>query len=321
MPRIPNIKFNNGKLFPVLGLGTWQGALGREFEVGQAVKDAIDVGYRHFDCAATYRNEKIVGAAISEKIANGTVKRENLFITSKLPNNAHGPSMVEKRLKTTLSDLGLDYLDLYLVHWPFAFKEGDDLVPIDSNGNIIFSDIDYVDTWKAMEDIYEKGLAKSIGVSNFNSIQIDRLLKHAKIVPVTNQIECHPYLNQRKLQEFCSRRDIKITAYSPLGSPARPWQKPGDPDVLNDAQIKTMAEKHNKTPAQILLRYQIQLGNATIPKSSNKERLIQNINIFDFELSPDDMKFINSFDCNGRICPYSNAKDHPLYPFQKHVEY
>ncbi|KAF2887894.1 hypothetical protein ILUMI_18279 [Ignelater luminosus] len=304
-PEIPTIKFNNGVIFPVLGLGTWQGPPGKEAEVGQAVKDAIDLGYRHFDCAHVYQNEKIIGDAIAAKIADGTVKRKELFITSKLWNTYHRPDMVEPALRVTLKNLGLDYLDLYLVHWPHCFKEGDELAPKDPDtGKIIFSDVDYVDTWKAMEEIHKK-----------------RLLMHARVTPVTNQIECHPYLNQKKLRDFCTQRGITITAYSPLGSPERPWQKPGDPDVLNDAQIKKIGEKYGKSPAQVLLRYQIQLGNAAIPKSSNKQRLADNINLFDFELSPEDMKFINTFDCNGRICPNADAKEHPYYPFQPHIEF
>lgn len=173
-----------------------------------------------------------------------------------------------------------------------------------------------------MEEIHKKGLAKSIGVSNFNSKQLTRLLESATIYPAVNQvrikscclfpnkicnyfqIECHPYLNQKKLREFCSQRNIAIVAYSPLGSPQRPWQKPGDPDVINDFKIKEIAKKLNKTPAQVLLRYQIQLNTCPIPKSSNKKRLLENMNIFDFHLAPEVMAYINTFDCNGRVCPH-----------------
>ena len=152
------------------------------------MKDAIDIGYRHFDCAHVYGNEKEVGEGIKTKIAEGVVTRANLFITSKLWNTYHRPDMVEPALRKTLSNLGLEYLDLYLVHWPFALKEGDELFPVDGSGKAAFSDVDYVDTWKAMEEVNKKGLTKLIGISNFNKRQIERLLTSATVVPATNQV-------------------------------------------------------------------------------------------------------------------------------------
>jgi len=311
MPEIPTITFNNGRKIPVFGLGTWKSKPG---EVVQAVKDAIDVGYRHFDCAHVYQNEKEVGEAIAAKIAEGVVKREDLFITSKLWNTFHRPEDVEGALKCTLKNLGLEKLDLYLIHWPFGFKEGDSLFPTGPNG-VESSDYDYIDTWKAMEEVYKKGLTSSIGISNFNEEQITRLLEKTSVVPQTNQVECHPYLNQKKLMEFCKARDITITAYSPLGSPDRPWAKPGDIQLLDDAKLKTIAEKFKKSPAQILIRYQIQRGNIVIPKSVNKKRMTENMQVFDFQLTNEDMAHIDSFDCNGRVCAFGDAKTHKYYPF------
>lgn len=168
---------------------TLKGALGREAEVGDAVKDAIDVGYRHFDCAHVYQNENIIGKALAAKIAEGVVKREDLFIVSKLWNTYHRPALVEPALRRTLENLKLDYLDMYLVHWPHSYQEGDVLFPINPDTGLSYPGyIDFVDTWKAMEELQRKGLTKSIGVSNFNSHQIDRLLKSASIVPVVNQV-------------------------------------------------------------------------------------------------------------------------------------
>ncbi|XP_018320814.1 aldose reductase isoform X2 [Agrilus planipennis] len=312
MVKLPGVVLNNGLQIPIFGLGTWKSQPG---QVTQAVKDAIDIGYRHIDCAFIYGNENEVGEAISAKIEEGKVKREDLWITSKLWNTFHRPDLVEGALRKSLKNLRVDYLDLYLIHWPMAYKEGNDLVPKDSAGNVIFSDVDYVDTWKSLEKVHMKGLAKSIGVSNFNKRQIDRILENATVLPVTNQVECHPYLAQKKLGDYCKSKNIVITAYSPLGSPDRPWAKPDDPKLMDDPKLKSIAEKYKKSSPQILLRYQVERGHIVIPKSVSKQRIIENIDIFDFKLTPEDVAYINSFDCNGRICPYDEAKTHKDHPF------
>ncbi|KYN11974.1 PREDICTED: aldose reductase-like [Trachymyrmex cornetzi] len=308
----PKVKFYNGYEVPIFGLGTWKSKPG---EVTQAVKDAIDIGYRHIDGAYFYGNEKEVGAAVKAKIAEGVVKREDLFITSKLWSTFHKPELVEPAIKKTLADLGFDYIDLYLIHWPHGFKEGGDLFPTNADGSLQLSDVDYLDTWKAMESVLAKGLAKNIGVSNFNSEQITRLLENATVKPVTNQVECHPYLAQKKLSDFCKERDILITAYSPLGSPDRPWAKPDDPKLLEDKKLIDLGKKYNKTPAQILIRYQLDRGHIVIPKSVTKPRIAQNMDVFDFKLSSEDIAYIDTFDCNGRICPAEGGKASPYYPF------
>lgn len=154
----------------------------------QAVSDAIDIGYRHIDCAYAYRNETEVGVAIKSKIDQGVIKRDDLFVTSKLWNTFHQPNLVEGAIKETLANLGLEYLDLYLIHWPIAYKEGGDIFPRDAQENVIFSNVDYLDTWKAMENVLKKGLTKNIGISNFNSIQIQRLIDNCQVKPVVNQV-------------------------------------------------------------------------------------------------------------------------------------
>lgn len=308
----PTVLLNNGKNMPILGLGTWGSPKG---QVAQAVKDAIDANYRHIDCAHIYQNEDEVGEGIEEKIREGVCKREEIFVTSKLWNTFHRPDLVRPACETTLKNLRLDYLDLYLIHWPMGYKEGSELFPNDENGRVMYSDVDYVDTWKEMEKLVDDGLVKSIGLSNFNSKQVERVLSIARIQPVTNQVECHPYLTQYKLQEYCNSKNIVITAYSPLGAPNRPWVKAGDPVLLEDPKLLKIAEKYQRTPAQILIRYQIQRGNVVIPKSVTKSRIISNFDVFSFELSKEDIGVIDSFNCNGRFVPLTDQVDHPYNPF------
>ena len=206
--------------------------------MAQAVKDAIDIGYRHIDGAFIYGNEHELGQGVNAKIAEGVVKREDIFITSKLWNTFHRPDLVRGALEATLKNLGTSYVDQYLIHWPLAYKEESDLFPKDANDKVIFSDVDFVDTWKELEKCVDAGLTKSIGVSNFNKKQIERVLAIARIPPASNQIESHPYLAQVKLSEFCRSKGIHVTAYSPLGSPARPWVTDAEPVLLDDPKVR-----------------------------------------------------------------------------------
>ncbi|KFB51204.1 AGAP011066-PA-like protein [Anopheles sinensis] len=312
---ILRVVFTNGASIPMLGLGTWNSAPG---QVAQAVKDAIDAGYRHIDCAHVYENEHEVGEGIAAKIAQGIVKREDLFVTSKLWNTFHRPNLVLGALQTTLRNLRLKYLDLYLIHWPQAYREGVELFPLRPDGKRVhFSDVDYVDTWPRMERLVDTGIVRNIGLSNFNSRQVQRILDVPRLPPATNQIECHPYLHQAKLTEFCHQQGVTVTAYSPLGSPARPWAKQTDPVLMEDPVVKTLAEKHSKSAAQVLIRYQIQLGHVVIPKSVNRERIVSNADVFGFTLDADDMKQLAKLERNGRLCPESFSFGHPHHPFEE----
>ncbi|XP_017768665.1 PREDICTED: 1,5-anhydro-D-fructose reductase-like [Nicrophorus vespilloides] len=310
---IPTVTLSNGQKIPAVGLGTWQAAPG---EVEDAVKNAIDMGYRHFDCAFLYGNEHEIGNAIREKIKDGSVKREDLYIVTKLWNTFHETEQVVPACKKSLENFGLDYVDLYLVHWPVAQKmkgeSSKDLPFKDAEGY----DYDYVDTWKGMEECLSLGLTKSIGVSNFNSEQIERLLENCKVKPVMNQIEVHPNLNQKKLIKFCKERDIAITAYSPFGSPSRPWAKPGDPVLsLTDPHIVAIGNNHGKTSAQVILRYIVQLGCIPIPKSTSLKRITENSEIFDFELTESEVEVLDGMNCEGRAVPAFELRDMPNYPF------
>ncbi|XP_037824845.1 1,5-anhydro-D-fructose reductase-like [Lucilia sericata] len=309
----PTVKLNNGYEMPILGLGTYE-SKNNEGEI--AVKHAIDVGYRHIDTAYFYQNEAEIGKAIKDKIAEGVVKREDIFLVTKLWNIHHEPERVEGACRKQLQLLGLDYIDLYLMHLPVGYKyvSEEDLLPKDEAGTLQLSDVDYLDTYKAMEKLVKLGLVRSIGVSNFNSQQLQRVLDNCEIKPVTNQVECSPALNQRKLTQFCKERDITLTAYSPLG---RPKPAENKPEFYFSAKTKALAEKYNKTPAQIVLRYLVDIGVIPIPKSSNPQRIAENFNIFDFKLSPEDIAIMDTFHTGERLVPFNLIKgqNHKYWPF------
>lgn len=302
---------NNGLFMPGFGLGTFQSLGG---EAGEATKHAIDVGYRHFDTARLYENEGEVGEAIRQKIKEGVVKREDVFVVTKLWNTDHEPEKVEQACRTSCEKFGLDYIDLYLMHYPVAFKERTpfDYWPMMPDGQHEHADVDYVDTWKAMEKLVDLGLAKSIGISNFNSQQIDRLLANCRIKPVNNQIEASPQINQKKLIKFCQDRDIIVTAYCPLGRPIPAEKKPG---FLYDAKLGEIAKKYNKTNAQLILRYLIDIGSVPIPKSVTPKRIEENIDVFDFKLTDDDIKYIDTFNTGERVIHFNESRTDQYFPF------
>lgn len=260
-------QLNNGKQIPQLGFGVWQ--VSNE-EVVPAVKKALETGYRLIDTATVYKNEEGVGQAIAES----GIPREELFITTKVWNADQGYENTLKAFETSLEKLGLDYVDLYLIHWPCP------------DFNL------YIETYKALEKIYKEGRAKAIGVSNFDIEHLQRVMDECEVVPAVNQVECHPYLQQKELKEFCAKHNIYVEAYSPLMNGR---------DVLKDETIVKIAEKHGKTAAQVILRWHIQNETIIIPKSVTPARIEENFHVFDFELDQEDMELINGLDRNIRI--------------------
>ncbi|EDW18143.1 aldo-keto reductase family 1 member B1 [Drosophila mojavensis] len=313
MKLAPTVKLNNGYEMPVLGLGTYN-SKNNEGEI--AIKHAIDIGYRHIDTAYFYQNEAEVGKAIRDKISEGVVKREDIFLVTKLWNIHHDPKYVETACRKQLSNFGLDYIDLYLMHMPVGYKYVDEetLLPKDEAGQLLLSDIDYLDTYKAMEQLVKGGLVRSIGVSNFNSEQLLRIIENCEIKPVTNQVECSPAINQKKLTAFCKKYDVTVTAYTPLGRPNPEQQKP---DFLYSAEVKAIAEKYKKTTPQVVLRYLVELGVIPIPKSSNVGRISENFNIFDFELTAEERCVLDGYNTGERYVPLNLIKslNHKYYPF------
>ncbi|WP_337019943.1 aldo/keto reductase [Oceanobacillus massiliensis] len=260
------VTLNNGISMPQLGYGVWK--VPNE-EVISPLKTAIEVGYRSIDTAKIYGNEVGVGTAISES----NVPREDLFITTKVWNSDQGYENTLKAFDESLEKLGLDYVDLYLIHWPTPQFD------------------QYVETYKALEKLYNDGRVKAIGVCNFDIEHLERILDECDVVPAINQVECHPYLQQVELREFCKKHNILVEAYSPLMNGT---------DVLENEVIKELAEQKGRTPAQVILRWHLESGMVVIPKSVTPSRIESNFNLFDFELSKEDMDKIAKLDRNIR---------------------
>lgn len=274
MSKLPNhlqdyVTLNNGVQMPWLGLGVFKAKEGEE--VVQAVKAAIRAGYRSIDTASAYRNEEGVGQGVREALQENGLQRKDVFITSKVWNSDQGFETTLKSFDDSLKRLGLDYLDLFLVHWPVKGK--------------------YKETYRALEKVYAEGKVRAIGVSNFQIHHLEDLLSDAKVVPAVNQVEFHPYLTQKELLRYCTEKGIQLEAWSPLGQG----------HLLEHELLKGIASKYGKTVAQIILRWDVQLGVVTIPKSIREARIIENADIFDFELSAEEMQAIDGLNRNQRF--------------------
>jgi len=283
----PVVTLNDGRKMPFVGLGTWKSKPG---EVKAAVIAAVKCGYRHIDCAAIYKNEDEVGAALKELFAEGVVKREELWITSKLWNDFHKAEDVPTACGKTLADLGLEYLDLYLIHWPVATGSGPVLTP------------SIAETWGAMEALQGGGKAKSIGVSNWSAKKLAAMKEHAKVFPAVNQVELHPVWTQAALLTACKEMGTHLTAYSPLGSPdSASMIKHEGATVMSSPVVIGIAEALGKTPAQILIRWAVQRGTSVVPKSVTPSRIEANFDVFSWELSEEQMSALSSVEPQTRM--------------------
>ncbi|XP_049946120.1 1,5-anhydro-D-fructose reductase-like isoform X1 [Schistocerca serialis cubense] len=329
-PKLDDVTFFNGHKMPIVGLGTWQSSKG---EVGQAVDVALETGYRHIDTAYVYGNEAEIGQALKKWFDSGKLKREDLFIVTKLPPVGNRAESVEKYLKKSLENLQLSYVDLYLIHHPVGFQDvGGDTFPRDKDGKVLLDmKTDLISLWKAMEAQVDAGRTRSIGLSNFSSSQIKRIWQAARIKPANLQVELHIYFQQRELAAFCKALDVTVCAYAPLGSPQMAnlvRARGGDVSKIvslspmSDPVVSRIAEKYKKTTAQVLLRHIMQRGIVVIPKSVNPDRIKQNFDVFDFELTQEDMDELDALDkgpkgrmFNDVIAP-ERAK-HPEYPYHE----
>jgi 2,5-diketo-D-gluconate reductase A len=267
---VPQIMLNNGRMIPQFGFGVFLVPPDDTFE---AVTSALRAGYRHIDTAEMYGNEQQVG----EAIAKSGLDRSEVFVTSKLDNDSHEPDDARLAFAGTLEALGFDYVDLFLIHWPLPMRY----------------DGDYVSTWRTLEEFYRDGQARSIGVSNFQPHHLRRLHTEAEVPPAVNQIEVHPYLTQDDVRAFCAEHQIAVEAWAPIARGR----------VLNDPEVVTIAERVGKTPAQVVLRWQIERGDIVFPKSVSPARIAENIDIFDFELSGEDVETISALNRDERTGP------------------
>jgi 2,5-diketo-D-gluconate reductase A len=274
---VPDVLLNNGRKIPQFGFGVFQI---KPADTVEATLRALEAGYRHIDTAEMYGNEREVG----EAIARSGIDRADVFVTSKLNNGFHRPDAARKAFDDTLAALGTDYVDLFLIHWPLPTRY----------------DGDFVSTWRTMEEFYRDGRARSIGVSNFQPHHLRRLREETETVPAVNQIEVHPYLTQPEVREFCAEQDIAVEAWSPIAQGK----------VLDDQTITSLADKYGKSPAQVVLRWHIERGDIVFPKSVTPQRIIENIDIFDFELDGEDVEAISALNRNERTGPDPDVFDY-----------
>lgn len=295
---------NDGNVIPAFGLGTWKS---HEGDAYQAVKEALRIGYRHVDGAWIYQNEAEVGRAICESISEGVVARDDLFVTSKLWNSFHAPDDVEKACRETLTALGLEYVDLYLIHWPVAFYP-ETIMPQDSKGFWPLSEMPLSKTFDAMLKLRDQGLVKSVGVSNFSISKLEQLIAESGSVPAVNQVELHPYNPQNELLAYCRDKGIHLTAYSPLGSRDRPdsLKSSNEPLLLDNEVVQTTADEEGLTPAQLLIAWAIDRGTSVIPKSANPERIAQNLAAASHDLSPKARSAVDGIDLRFRYVAPQN---------------
>ncbi|MEO1394719.1 MAG: aldo/keto reductase [Cyanobacteria bacterium J06634_5] len=293
-----SIMLRDGNTIPAFGLGTWKSPKG---EVRKAVAEALRVGYRHIDAAWIYQNEAEVGAGINDAIQAGDVTREDMFVTSKLWNTFHAPEAVETGCQETLSALGLEYLDLYLIHWPVAFKPGIE----QHNSREDFwsiTELPLSETFSAMLKLRDKGLVKSVGVSNCGLSILKKLVAESDEAPAMNQIELHPYNRQTALLQYCHDNNIAVTAYSPLGSGDRPqsMKQKGEPPLLENEVVNAIATKEGITPAQLLIAWAIDRDTVVIPKSTNPDRIAENLAAATHTLSSEARSALDNIDIQYR---------------------
>ncbi|CAL8111386.1 unnamed protein product [Orchesella dallaii] len=323
-----SVTFLNGNKMPIIGLGTWQAESEKELEV--ALDAALEAGYRHIDTAYLYSNEHLIGKVLKKWFDSGKIKREDLFIVTKLPQIGMTPEKATHFVKKSLESLQLSYIDLYLMHAPIGFQYVNDETPIPMKDGKLLLDYstDLTAIWKSLEKEVDAGRVRSLGISNFNESQVQRIFNVARHKPMNNQVEIHAYFQNKNVREVCEKLGITVCAYAPFGSPgrkeffkARGWASDFPTNgLLDDPVVAKIANKHGKSSGQVLLRFLAQQGIVVIPKSTNPARILNNIQIFDFELSLQEMKELSGLDQGdkGRTFYFiwEGVENHPECPFK-----
>ncbi|XP_060072946.1 1,5-anhydro-D-fructose reductase-like [Ylistrum balloti] len=308
------LKLHNGYLLPSVGLGTYQ-LLGES--VCEVVDKAISLGYRHIDTAHSYNNESEIGDVLKSRIESGSITRTDLFLTTKVPDILHEPSDVLEGVEESRAKLKTKYLDLVLIHHPWTMRKNGqrDLKPMDSKGELQFVKFNLQKTWRSLENCVKDGTVRSIGLSNFTIGQIQNILDGCTIMPANLQLECHAYLQQKSLHEFCKARDITLTAYSPLGAPGRPEHHrfTDQPVLLDDPIVDSISQAHRKTKAQILLGWLVQKGFCVVPKTKSEKRLTENLEIFNTNLSNSELVKLQALDRGIRYFKFKYMTGHPEF--------
>ncbi|KAK2182223.1 hypothetical protein NP493_362g01002 [Ridgeia piscesae] len=309
------VLFNNGARMPSIGLGTFQVT---KDSIQTVVDYALDIGYRHIDTARSYGNEADIGKVLDKNLCAGTLKRNDLFVTTKVPRDCLGEKDTERSVRESLDFLQLNYLDLVLIHAPWGQEP-----PLPDKtteeqkrpAQESFVHYDLLTTWHVLENLVRKGLIHSIGLSNFTQRQIERIWQNAKIKPANLQLECHAYLQQLALRSYCQQRGIVVTGYSPLGAPDRPekYRNLDDLHLLSDPVVQDIAEQLGRAPAQILLRFLLQIGVVPVPKSTQPRRIAENLQVFDFSLRQDQMSQLQALNRNMKFFRFEQFQNHPEY--------
>lgn len=313
---VPTVTLSNGQMMPMLGIGTDR-THHKTVKLESALSFANMAGYTYVDAAWISLIDPSLRIAVEAAQKQLGISRDKMFLVCKLWNTFHSKEGVKVGLSSTLENVNLNYVDIFYINWPMGFKESDGIepYPVDHDGNLMFSDVNYLETYKAVEEFVDRGVVKGIGLCHFNQKQLEDILKNCRIKPVVVQLECHPYFQNNEMIKFCQNNRLQVVSLAPLGDGDLAEWRDDYPKILQDPVLIELAQKYNKSPAQIVLRWHIQRGCIPVPKTLEHNEILENANIFNFELKQEDFAAIEKLDKNQRLIRLPQAKKHKYYPF------